>query len=158
MPVSGYYTPSETYTKDEVDTLFGAGVPSPLDSWPIGSIFITVSATAPATLLGGGTWVAFATGRVLVGIDGGDSDFDTVEETGGAKTHSITPAELPAHTHPVPTVATGGTRAGTFGDDYDAVAIDNTGAPVETLQNSTTNDPMPVVQPYIIVKMWKRTA
>lgn len=54
--------------------------------FPVGSIFVTVSASNPATLLGYGTWTAFGTGRVLVGIDPSDADFDTVEETGGSKT------------------------------------------------------------------------
>jgi hypothetical protein len=56
--------------------------------WPVGSIFLSVVPTNPATLLGFGTWIAFAAGRVLAGIDAGDADFDSVEETGGAKTHS----------------------------------------------------------------------
>jgi microcystin-dependent protein len=70
-----------------------------LASWPVGSIFISTVATDPATLLGGGTWVAFGTGRVLVGIDAGQTEFDTVLETGGAKTHTLTTAEIPVHAH-----------------------------------------------------------
>lgn len=69
------------------------------DVWPIGAVFISVVSTNPATLLGFGTWSAFAAGRVLVGLDSGDTDFDTVEETGGAKTHTLTEAQIPAHTH-----------------------------------------------------------
>jgi hypothetical protein len=57
-------------------------------AWPIGSVFISVVSTNPATLLGFGTWAAFAAGRVLVGRDAGDADFDVVEETGGAKTQT----------------------------------------------------------------------
>lgn len=68
--------------------LTGAQIKSSIGAalWPIGSIFVSVVSTNPATLLGFGTWVAFGTGRVLVGIDSGDADFDTVEETGGSKT------------------------------------------------------------------------
>lgn len=68
-------------------------------AWPIGSVFISVVSTDPATLLGFGTWAAFAAGRVLVGRDSGDADFDTAEETGGAKTVTLTEAQIPAHTH-----------------------------------------------------------
>lgn len=67
--------------------------------WPVGSVFIAVVSTNPATLLGFGTWVAFAAGRVLVGIDANQVEFDTVEETGGAKTHTLVTAEMPSHTH-----------------------------------------------------------
>ena len=69
------------------------------DAFPVGSVFIAVVATNPATLLGYGTWSAIAAGRMLVGLNSGDVDFDTAEETGGAKTHALTTAEIPAHTH-----------------------------------------------------------
>jgi microcystin-dependent protein len=38
-------------------------------------------------------------GRVPVGRDAGQSEFDVLGETGGAKTHTITVAEMPSHTH-----------------------------------------------------------
>ena len=56
---------------------------------PVGSIHVSASPTDPATTLGYGTWAAFGTGRVIVGVDVGDTDFDTVEETGGSKTATI---------------------------------------------------------------------
>lgn len=54
--------------------------------YPIGAIYVSTLVTNPATLLGRGTWAAFGAGRVLVGRDSGDTDFDVAEETGGAKT------------------------------------------------------------------------
>lgn len=72
---------------------------NPIDSWPVGSVFIAVVSTSPATLLGGGTWVGIGAGRVLVGVNTGDSDFATVEQTGGEKTHTLTTTEMPIHTH-----------------------------------------------------------
>jgi hypothetical protein len=65
-----------------------ASPPGGSEAFPVGSVFIAVVATNPGTLLGYGTWVAFAVGRMLVGLDSGDPDFDVVEETGGAKTHT----------------------------------------------------------------------
>lgn len=38
-------------------------------------------------------------GRIPVGIDSGQTEFDTRGETGGAKTHTLTSGEMPAHTH-----------------------------------------------------------
>ena len=68
-------------------------------AWPVGSVFTSLVATNPASLLGFGTWQAFGAGRVLVGIDAGQTEFDTVRETGGAKTHTLTTSEMPVHTH-----------------------------------------------------------
>ena len=59
--------------------------PGGSEAFPVGAVFIAVVDTDPATLLGYGTWSAFGAGRVLVGRDSGDTDFDTAEETGGAK-------------------------------------------------------------------------
>ena len=76
----------------------GAGSASA--AWPVGSIFLSAVATDPATLLGFGTWSAIGAGRVLIGQDTGDTDFDTLGETGGAKTS--------AHAHGAGTLATSG--------------------------------------------------
>lgn len=66
--------------------------------YPVGSIFINVVNTNPSTFIGG-TWVSFGSGRTLVGVDTGQTEFDTIEETGGAKTHTLTSGEMPSHTH-----------------------------------------------------------
>lgn len=68
-------------------------------SWPVGSVFLSVVSTNPATLLGFGTWSAFAAGRMLVGLNAADVDFDTAEETGGSKTHSHTSGTLAPSAH-----------------------------------------------------------
>ena len=38
-------------------------------------------------------------GRVPVGVDAAQTEFDTRGETGGAKTHLLSSAEMPSHTH-----------------------------------------------------------
>lgn len=73
--------------------------PGGSEAFPVGSIFIAVVSTDPSTLLGYGTWSAFGAGKMLVGRDSGDTDFDTAEETGGAKTVTLTEAQIPSHTH-----------------------------------------------------------
>jgi hypothetical protein len=63
-------------------------------AYPVGSFFVSAMPTNPAVQLGFGTWSPVL-GRVLVGIDPTQVEFDTVLETGGAKTHVLTVAETP---------------------------------------------------------------
>lgn len=55
--------------------------------YPVGTIFASVQNVNPGTLFGG-TWVAWGAGRVPVGVDTSDANFNTVEKTGGANTHT----------------------------------------------------------------------
>ena len=137
--------------------------------YPVGSIYINAAvSTNPGTLLGFGTWVAFGAGKVPVGIDSSDTDFDTAEETGGGKTASTT---LPNHVHQW----YDGTRSGaSSGIDFSSsftrgsfnssgAASDFSGDPDTSdfyTANPTTNPSITVstIQPYIVVYMWKRTA
>lgn len=66
---------------------------------PVGAIYLTTVATNPNTVLGYGTWAAFGVGKVLVGVDVSQAEFDSVEKTGGEKTHALTNGEMPSHTH-----------------------------------------------------------
>jgi hypothetical protein len=129
--------------------------------YPVGSIYTNASvATNPATLLGFGTWEAFGSGRVLVGVDASQTEFDTLGETGGAKTHTLTTAEMPSHTHSsgagngsVGVRATAGSvEAGTH---VNRGTVDNasTGTGSAGSGNAHNN-----LQPYITVYMWRRSA
>ena len=53
--------------------------------FPVGTIYTQAGvSTNPATLLGFGTWEAYGAGRVMVGVDSGNTLFDAVNETGGS--------------------------------------------------------------------------
>lgn len=67
-------------------------------TYPVGAIYMSVNSTNPSSLFGG-TWVAWGTGRVPVAIDTSQTEFNTVEKTGGAKTHTLSVSEMPSHTH-----------------------------------------------------------
>jgi hypothetical protein len=129
-------------------------------AYPIGSVYTAIVSTNPATLLGVGTWAAFGAGRVLVGLNAADADFDTVEETGGTKTHVLTTAEMPSHKHDV------NTRSGGGNDNQpQRELITSTNLTSATLSASTldttsvgSGDAHTIVQPYITVYFWKRTA
>jgi hypothetical protein len=84
------------------------GIISGLLDWfyPIGTIYETTSSDLDTTTkMGnhfGGTWEVYGAGRVLV-AKSSDTEFDTIGETGGEKTHTLTIAEMPTHRHTVMT-------------------------------------------------------
>lgn len=114
---------------------------------PVGIVITLGVSTNPNTLFGVGTWTAIA-GKVIVGIDGAQTEFDTLDETGGAKTHTLTTAEMPAHDHPV-TLLTGGSGLGNGGNSNCS-----TGTTGSTGGGGAHNN----LQPYIVKYVWQRTA
>lgn len=78
-------------------------------AFPINSIFITTNSANPGTYLGG-TWEAFGTGKTLISVDESNTNFSTVEKTGGqtdlnlththsTSGHTLTTSEIPSHSH-----------------------------------------------------------
>lgn len=67
-------------------------------TYPVGSIYMSVSNVNPSTLFGG-TWVAWGSGRVPVGVNTNNSNFNTVEKMGGSLEESIDHTHTMAHTH-----------------------------------------------------------
>jgi hypothetical protein len=147
-------------------------------AYPVGSIYINASvSTNPATLLGFGTWTAFGAGKVLVGLDAADTLFDTLEETGGSKdaiavththtatstvtdpghAHDITDGEVNTRTNPYFNwTGTGGASVGVTGAGTNSATTGITVA--TTIADGGSSGTNANVQPYITVKMWKRTA
>ena len=120
--------------------------------YPVGSIYINAAvATNPGTLLGFGTWAAFGSGRVIVGLNSGDSDFDTVQETGGAKTHTLSISEIPSHTHVIEVSTNDGDNGGVSEGNTTGLSDYS---PASQGSGAAHNN----VQPYIVAYMWRRTA
>ncbi|MEG0579807.1 MAG: hypothetical protein RR490_07820 [Niameybacter sp.] len=69
-----------------------------LQMFPVGSIFMSSSGTNPGSYLGG-TWVAWGSGRVPVGVNTSDGNFNAVEKTGGTASETLSVAQMPSHTH-----------------------------------------------------------
>ena len=70
--------------------------------YPVGSIYMTVNPVNPGTLFTGTTWARWGNGRVPVGVDEGNAQFQNVEQLGGAATHTLTVAQMPSHSHTGP--------------------------------------------------------
>ena len=136
-------------------------------AFPVGAIFTTTVAyansAAVVAVIGGTTWAAFGAGKVLVGLDSSDTDFDTVGSStgsagsGGTKTHTLTTGEIPAHTHPID-VATRNTSVIDSNTIHDP-SFGSAGVTTRpTNENTGGGGAHANVQPYIVVYFWKRTA
>ena len=147
-----------------------------LQCYPVGSIYISVNNTNPSTYFGG-TWVAFGTGRTLVGVDTSQTEFNTVEKTSGAKSNSYTPAgtvqghkltieEMPKHSHTDGTDPDSGINASSghtsaivyYNADYGRSTSEVGGDGAHSHGWTGTAANISTLQPYITVYMWKRTA
>lgn len=131
--------------------------------YPVGSIYMsaTLSTTTQVANALGGTWVAFGAGRVLVGVDATQTEFNTVLKTGGEKTHTLTETEMPSHSHSY--CGLPAESADAWADPYNRISYKN-----------TSNNPYPGtsgainasgggqahnnLQPYITCYMYRRIA
>lgn len=143
-------------------------------AFPVGSVFLAVVATDPATLLGYGTWARIAEGQFLVGLKATDTDFDVAEETGGAKT--ATPSAhsgaavgdhaalvhsggaVNAHTTTSKTTTGSGTTLLTGPASHTVTQPANHAAQVHTVTQPAAHAALSIVPPYFVVYLWKRTA
>ena len=150
--------------------------------YPVGSIYINAGVTTnPGTLLGFGTWVAFGAGRVMVGLNGSDAAFDTLEETGGSKdaitvahthtysgstsTSSLTgsfQASKPPSASGIVSIQASGIGGAADGNQASATQYGINATHSHTFSGTTdssgSSGTNANLQPYITVAMWKRTA
>lgn len=135
--------------------------------YPVGSLYLSTISTNPSDLLGFGTWEAWGKGKAIVGLDPDDADFDTAEETRGAKTHTLTSAELPDTDIKVydgsnwfPLFGTGSSdQSGYFGrpaTEFPNAA--NTGSLTGKAKMDGGSGAHNNIQPSIVAYLWKRTA
>lgn len=121
--------------------------------FPIGQIIIKGDDADYSNWLGF-TWERTAVGKVLVGYDNGDTDFNTIGKTGGEKTHTLTIEEMPSHKHTENHVGVNWYQHGTSGDYNVSSALE----PYRETGNTGGDSPHNNLQPYQVVAYWKRTA
>ena len=164
------------YSKEETDAAIAEAVRIDIINtiYPIGSVYLSVTEDTAAKVEAkfGGTWEAFGAGKTLVGVNTADTDFNTVEKTGGEKKHQLLPKEMPDRVIGQMRNSTGAAKAfnglnaawanqtcqnlascGTsLADGYAA------GFGVFGYNPEQANQPHNNLQPYITVYMYKRTA
>lgn len=116
---------------------------------PVGTILQSEDDTFnPNTKYTGTTWVQIE-GKMIIGRDADDTDFQTSGLTGGSKTHTQTINEMPSHTHGVYYSNTGGSGG--------LARPDVTGSTTPTASTGK-GQPMNIMNPYEVANIWKRTA
>ena len=119
---------------------------------PVGDVVIRYDSANPSSLPGWkGTWVRIAENRMLIG-QGSDPDFNAIGETGGAKTHTLTENEMPAHTHPYVDDSPSG-----FLDYLLHRSGNDEGSRYDKTTGATGGDqPHNNMPPYVVVYIWRR--
>ena len=140
--------------------------------YPVGSIYMSVNSTSPATLFGG-TWERIRDRFLLAA-----GSTYAAGGMGGEATHQLTAEELPDHRHTFTTDSAGGhdhragykrkdaygkgTVDGQHWSNYNAGEVRTTSAGAHTHTGTTNgaggNGAHNNMPPYLTVYMWKRTA
>ena len=162
-----------TGNADTVDGYHASDIISKI--YPVGSIYMSMSATNPATLFGVGTWKRISQGRMLLGAD--DSGYKA-GATGGEATHTLSVNEMPAHSHGI---SNSGDHTHNFygsdsnngplteGDGLDTegnghfthnvrFTTSSAGAHTHTISNSGGGAAHNNMPPYLVCYIWQRTA
>lgn len=149
-------------------------------AWPVNSVYISLVNVNPAAQLGG-NWVRFANGRVLVGVDETQTEFNEAEKTSGVKDVTLTQAQMPVHAHAgttsvgghhshgitadlVATSGSGGARAGSAGGQQlrwgfgGGIAGGGDHNHTFATDNRGSGQAHTNLQPGIAVFMWKRVS
>ena len=148
--------PVSTATQAAIDAAVASAIAqAKQQSYPVGSMYFNADvSTNPATLLGFGTWVAYAEGRVPVG-KATSGTFSTAGSTGGAETHTLTVAEMPSHVHgQVVTANSGPNGRKDFVGEGPSSTYDQSANTWPTGGGGAHNN----LQPYVTVYIWRRTA
>ena len=123
-----------------------------LNLYKVGDIIHTRESTNPSNRYVG-TWELIGQGKVMVGVDPNDADFNTVGKTGGEKTHKLTVSEIPKHKHGIIWNTSGPHAAHTLIDG-------GADAWIQTQETAAAGGDQPHnnVQPYETCYIWCRTA
>ena len=135
---------SELYT-------LAATIKSFNDIYPVGSIYMSVNSTSPATIFGG-TWEQIKDTFLLSA-----GDTYTAGSTGGEAEHTLTVEEMPSHSHYLPSNIDYYSNAVLGGNSWyiSAVLRGDASSYTRSSGDGGAHNNMP---PYLTVYMWKRTA
>ena len=156
---------AETYTLAELDDMFLNKV------YPVGAVYISLTATNPHDLFGG-TWEQIQ-GRFLLACGNNTANTDntygslnanvinrTAGEQGGEAVHTLTTSEMPSHAHPIRYGSVGSSSSDTYASvrvPYNQAQA-RVGEDDQGMQSAGGGQAHNNMPPYLAVYMWRRTA
>ena len=120
--------------------------------FPVGTSYITNNPSFNPNTAWGGTWVKDCEGQTIVGQKENDSDFGTLDDVVGEKTHTLTIQEMPSHNHDF----SGGWGTGSTGERYSYGNV--SAASTYGVKNTGGDQPHNNIQPSKVKIIWTRTA
>lgn len=140
--------------------------------YPVGSIYISTSATNPATIFGFGTWASIGVGRTIVcagtgyaAAGTGGSTTTSYTPAGTVGNHTLTTSQIASHAHGVYRVRTAAsgtaafTVAGASTSGAATIASDSAGGGSAHNHGFTgTAANISTMQPWFGAYIWRRTA
>lgn len=143
-------TDTTTFLRNDGTWAAAGGGGDPLDAYPVGSIYMSVNNTSPATLFGG-TWARIEDRFLLAATNPSASTVTyPAGSLGGAATVTLDTNTIPSHRHSVGV----GTGSSTPGGDFNCAWGGSSTWSSYTGGGQAHNN-MP---PYLAVYMWQRTA
>ena len=132
---------NDNFSKNVIDIIY-----------PIGSIIYNDDDNFNPNTNFGGTWELIK-GKMIIGYDDTDSDFNTLGKTGGNKTHTQTLAELAPHVHGIDAntnenAASGSGRWPWVNYESEHFYTNSAGG----------GQPMDIMNPYYVANIWRRVA
>lgn len=127
------------------------------EAFPINKIEVFFDNLDHSNFLGF-TWERVGAGKFPVGLDTSDTDFDTIGETGGEKTHTLTTTEIPSHNHTTRVFYGTPGGANQFRVDANGVTNDSSQRNVGSTSNTGGGQAHNNLPPYVVMAFWKRTA
>lgn len=124
------------------------------EAFPINKVEVFFDSEDHSNFLGF-EWEMVSQGRIPIGLDTSDDDFNTIGKAGGEKEHTLTVNEIPSHNHTI--------RANIQnGSGNDVLVIKNNAYYSSAVEMNTSatgggqaHNNMP---PYIVMAFWKRVA
>lgn len=121
--------------------------------WPVGSYYETSDDSFDPNISWGGTWELDSQGKITISQDTADDDFNALGKTGGSKTHTQTLEELAPHVHGIKANTNENATSGAGRWPW----VNYNGINRYT-ESAGEGQPMDIMNPYIVVKRWHRTA